>query len=806
MPNLQDIRYLSRLTWRSPGLSFTTLFVIVLGLSLFLTCYTFTSQTMREPMPFPAGDRYVFLGANSVDSGLMLRGAIHDANSFRFLRDNASSFTVLGAYDRGSAVADFGDVPLRATRVAISPELLAATAVEPQLGRLFGSADARGDADAEVLLSQDFWQQFLAGDEAVIGRTLQLDGVATVIAGVMPAGFGFPRGSDLWTPLRIGGGQDAEALPVTLVGILEPGLTTSDAMNETGALMAQFRDLNPAYQGERAETVYPYGELFPWGFSIPDIYNYISWLILSLVVINLSALLLVRLFARNDELVIRAALGANGWDLARLILLESFVYCASGLLLALAISSALLQLMRLSWGTDMAYWVDFQLDTDAVAIAALTTLTLWLVSTVAACYRAYSSATGEVRSLATEAASKHRQGRSAQSIVLVEIIVSSFLLVVCGVAMYFLYLTYNTDLGVETEDVTVASFRFPVNVEYDEARRMAYLAYMEEAMQTIPGVSATGIASALPHRMGRRGNLTLEDALPNNSSSALRQSTISVSDRYFEMFDLDPIQGRMFDGGDHRESLPVAIVSAELAQQLWPDEPAIGKRLSLDPSAEEPWLTVVGVIPTILQNFYNFETLPSVYRPLSQSLPEALWLAIKTDPEIAPSDIEAEIRSLGADFDRNIPIEAIRSLDEQFIRDLQGLGGYALLIGEFTLATLVLAAVGIFAVVTRAVLSRTREIGIRKALGSSDRLVAARFLLGGMAYLLAGLLLGAVPAIALATVYMQIMAPIGEQVVDFMPVITFASVLLVSCLVLLATYAPARSALNLEPGDALRYE
>lgn len=806
MQIFQDLKYSLRLLRNTPAFTAMTLVVIVLGLSLYLASYTFTTQIAEEPMPFPQGDRFVTLGSVDLQSGTMLQQSTHDKFSYQRLLENTTSYSVLGAYSRATSILDGGDYAQRFTEVSMMPNLMAATATNPILGRIFTSDDVASDGDDVILISYTLWQAYYQGREDIVGKLAQVGGQPARIIGVMPEGFRFPRGADFWSPMRISAGAAPAEEPVSLVGILAADANYVSAELELNTAMKSIIAENPEYDTNRSERVYSYAALYPWGMSLPDILNYVAWIVLALAVVNLSSLLFIRSSARRQELTVRSSLGASAWQLVRQVLTESFVICSIGFLLSLLISAFLLQMLKIAWGVDLPYWVDFQLSYRGVAVAAFVTLIIWLVSGLAVSHRAFRSKPQDVlNSAGAEVAGKGKR-EGAQLIVAVEVILSCFLLVCCGAAVYLFALASETSYGVSTDNSIVASYSFS-SEEYDDSlKRGQYIENLNRGIEQLPGVIGVVATTALPHRVGARGRYELEDYAPANSQQGFRQSTISISNNYFSTMGVAPLIGRDFDASDTADSIAVTIITDRFAQQLWPDEPAIGKRIKSIAQGEEQWLTVVGVIPFILQSAYDFEAMPSLYRPLAQDSQANYFLVATHEVALDADELEAGIKDVANTLDRRMPLENIRSLEAQMARDLSGVGGFGLLFIEFTLATVLLACIGIYTVIARSIYMRTREIGIRRALGSSDNRLVVRFIKKAIKFLFAGILLGAAPAVFVSVLGFSSLAPIGNQAIEALPSISLIVVLMISFMVIVASYIPARRAISLEPGDALRYE
>ncbi|MCG8415053.1 MAG: ABC transporter permease, partial [Pseudomonadales bacterium] len=451
------------------------------------------------------------------------------------------------------------------------------------------------------------------------------------------------------------------------------------------------------------------------------------------------------------------------------------------------------------------FWFDFQIDGNVMLAGIVCTALIWLASSLFVALRVYKEKPAEVLS-GTSNKGTGGSGKSwiTQIVVSAEVTLSCFLLVCCGMVVYFAYQVTNTDYGLDTTRYVSASFNL-AHPDYSEpSDKINYLRDLEQQVQQLPSISDIAFTSAIPGFAGQAGryqiasrDLSVNDQLPLNR-------TIWISENYLPLLGVSVLEGRNIDSNDNENSEAVTLINEDLARELWPDSSAVGKQITSYTGDNEQVLTVVGVITTLRQSASRLVPNPDVlYRPLSQNTPNEFYLTALVEP--SPIDaIEGSLRRIANDLDRNIPVENIQTMDIQ-ISKIQG--AFDVLANIFivlSVGTLLLAVIGIYAVVTRSVAERTQEIGICRALGSTNLQVVSRFVKQGFRYLMLGIPLGVGPAIL---VVMVSFSAVGiDEGVAVLPVLSVLVVLAIGALISWASFLPVRKAIALEPGDALRYE
>lgn len=809
MSLLQDTRYSLRLLRKTPIHTLTTVFVLVIGLSLYIASYTMADMRTNKAMPFPNGDSYVFLNANDPTGAFEQGRNAFDLYTYQRLLDSSENYSVLAAMQFGNATFSDGENYSRQfTSATLSVDLLRATAVNPILGRMFTLEDAAVDAENAVLISYNLWQDYYGGNPGVVGSISRINNQTHNIIGVMPEGFNFPRQENLWLPLKPNTNVlPEEGGPINLAGILAPAANIANAEVELDSLLTQLVVDYPDSYSPRTALVTTYAR---WGSDNALDMGIISLLIacvtLALTTVNLSSLLFMRSSSRKQELAVRASVGAAGWELVKQVLLESFIICAAGFVFSLLLSSMLLNVMESVFFSD-PFWYEFELNTPAILMGAVVTFFIWIGASATVAYKAKTTQPASMLSEGNKGFGGVGKGNIANAIVTVEVVLSCFLLVLTGVLVSLIERTNVRDFGANTEYTAVASIDLStLNIGADESREQGQLNYLSglvTELDSIADISDVAISTAYPGVGGQFGRYQIGENLNSADEDDLEsQETIWVSENYFNVIDVDVIQGRGFDSGDTSSSNDVVILGEDFASRLWADESAVGKRIVATIGNAEVSLLVVGIIPAINQSNTTMQAFyePSLYRPLTQDAPQNMYLLAKYLPESSMTDLAQAVRVAGARVDRDIPIEEFGAWGVQ-TSDADTL---ILMSEAFALAAFLLASIGVFAVLSRTITQRTHEIGIRRALGSSNLSIFINYGKQGVMFLIAGVLLGCAPAV-LAFAYLLI-AIFDVTDIAVLPIVTLGVTLLMGLIIAASCYLPTRIAIRLEPGEALHYE
>ncbi len=810
MQTWDDLKYSFRLLCKTPVFSALMLIVVVASLSLYLASYTMGTQISHEPMPFPNGDNYVKMRIAEPETGFGVGYPDFDTYLFNRFKESSANYLNLGIYQENTYVISDGEYPQTFPAIAITASIMQGLDTNPVLGRGFTAEDSIEGSERVVLLSHPLWQDYYNGDLEVIGRASLIDGVPHTVIGVMPEGFGFPRSNTFWIPMTDNNAiLPGEGGAVVLIGVLKEGISYTEAETELTEILRREANTYPESYGNREVKVYDYSDTYAgpgFSFRLPLYLNFVTLLLLIIAAVNLSSLLLIRYGSRKHELLVRSSLGASSWQLVKQMLLESFVICFAGLLLSFLVSEYLLRLLAFSLlerGLIANYWFDFSMDTGGLLTGAVSVLIVWIGSGTLVSIRAFKSDPGEVTTTANKGSDDKKFKLTTRLIVGFELILTCFLLVCCGAMIKLLLELSSVDHGVDPENLSVASVSL-THTDYDSAQsRLNYLEQFKLSASEIPGVDDIGATTAIPQRPGVLGRYSVGGLSDSPLEERPTLTTVWIDGSYLRTAGVDLLEGRAFDIDDAPDADRVAIISEQFADQLWPGETAIGKQIDVTSGDDTTSLRVVGVISHLLQAQTSALSLPTVYRPLTQDTTRGFTFFLRVQSQVDMADLETALRDIAVQINRNVPLFSVRTLNDQIYLLNQGTDLINFIFVIFASVTLILASIGIYTVMARAIQLSTREIGVRRALGSTDYKVAWRYVKHGINFLIASFVIGGIPACLLIVM----LAPtIGFPDLDFVPVVGLTVALLMSIVVLIATYVPAIRATQKEPGDALRYE
>lgn len=809
---LTDLKYSVRLLKKTPAFTGITLLVIVLGLSLYLASYSLVETFFREPLPFPDGERYVTLKSIDLNTNADNGRNVYDTYFYHRLKATTDSYSLLGAFSNASLVLSDGDYASTYEGSYVEAELFAAFSVDPVLGRSLDQDDQVPGSAPVVVISHGLWQEYYAGNADVVGRVSEINGQAHTIIGVMPESFNFPIQQHLWLPLSLSNSsQPGEGRLLSLVGILGDSIDLSQADAELKDLVDQLGTEFPEIYANRSGLVAPFAAIYsPSNFPMPLIMSAISVVILGLAIVNLSSLLFMRANARQQELAIRSSVGANGWQLANHVLIESFTICLFGFLLSLLVSSLMLSILHTVMVNSVdvtPFWMQSGLDSRGITNGAICALVIWLASGLVVAYKVYRGQPGAILGSANKGADPSSTNKTTSTVVVIEVTLSCFLLILCGVFVNMMARWTNADYGAGTQNLIIGEIDL-THPDYNEnaTAQLTYIRNLINEVRQISGVSAATITTQPSYALGLPGTYDLDDRDLARNQQLPPQTTYWVDHSYFQTVGLNVLVGREFDEGDTSESENVVIVDETFAQQMWPDQTVIGKRVMSLAGDQQQWLTVVGIVPTVrtVDGVLVAQELPRFYRPIAQQVQSSFFLVARHQPDLDVNSLRTQINRAAGRVDRNIPINEINTLEKTISLRFGATPVFEQIFVEFSLGTLALACIGIYGVIGRSISQRTQEVGIQRALGSTDFRIIFRFMKNGFYFLVAGLVLGAMPA------YLLINGSFSNFgfLIDLLdlPVITLLVIIIMAVLVTAACYLPAKRAVAMEPGDALRYE
>ncbi len=695
--------------------------------------------------------------------------------------------------------------PERLQGFKVSPAFFEALGVGVAMGRGFLAEEAQPGRDRVAVISDALWKRRFAADPQLVGRTVTLEGEPHLIVGIAPPKFDYPNGSQIWAPLAFTPDDLAsrQRRRLSVIGRLRDGASPAQAQAEIAATAARLAQQYPTTN--RGWTV----NTMPLAASVVDVgaaaflvvQQVATLLVLLLACVNVANLLIVRAADRSKELALRVALGASRWRVVRLLVLESLTLAIIGALGAIPLAWAALQACRAAMPPNIARFIRGweEVDVDLRVVGGLAVLAV--VSTVAfgllPALRASRVSLNDALKTGGRTGGGGRH-RLRNTMVVVEVALALTLLVAAGLSVrgtttvLFRDDGYDPD-GVMTMRVSLLGTRY----ETPDKRRVFFESLLDDARGVL-GIEGVALANVAPASM-RNASQTVEiEGHPVTDASTRRSADFRVTTPgYFQTLRIRLTAGRDFGRGDTYDSQPVAIVSDTMARRYWPKEDPIGRRFSVE-GPDDSWITVVGVARDVHHTWFMNAMAPTFYVPFAQAPLGDMVVMLRSTGD--PSPLAAVGRRLVLTRDAGQPVYEVRSLRQVRSEGAVGLMFAATFMGVFGLVGLLLAGVGIYAIMAYAVRQRTHEIGVRRALGARPREVLATTLGRGLRLTAIGLLVGLAGAYGLGSLMERTM--FGSIQVDALTFVVFTAVLAAAAIA--ASIVPARRALRVDPLIALR--
>lgn len=807
---MHSLRSAARSLLKAPGFTLTAVLTLGLGLGITTTIFSAVYATLIEPLPFPDSERLVVVHTMVKRDQWEHRGtSIPDFLDYR--REATGGFAALSAQAGGADYTLTGDgEPLPVTGEIVSHDYFSTLGIQPALGRAFTAAeDSVPDRDQVVVLADSLWRSRYAADPAVLGRQIMLSDRPHTIVGVMPAGFrGLSNGTQFWLPLALSGAQPWQNRATRwheMIGRLKPGVTFEQARAELESIGARLASAYPDSNTNYAAAPVRLRDEFYGDLRRPLLVLMGAvGLVLAIACTNVANLLLVRLAARRREIAVRLALGASRGQLSSLFLAESGLLAAVGGLFALLLSSWLTGALSAFNPIELPYFTALELSGPAFGFGlAATAVCAFAIGAFPALLAGRTGLDGALKDAGRGQASGAASGRARALLVFGEIALSLALLVTAALLVRSFFNLVRQQPGYRTEQVASLRVTLPQQRYNRDAARL-FGARLRDHAVTLPGVNSAALASDTPldgNTFSRIASVEGGAAVPAENET--RIYTHSVSPEFFATAGIDLLQGRTFES-DYAPDAPLAvIVSESFVRRFWPDGGAIGKRIKLARvTASSPWLEIVGVAADtkyrgLVRNPTND---PDIYVPFSQRPEWSFTLLLHTKG--ASASLLADLRGLVRTFDPNLATLDPITIEDRLTRASSSQRFSALLMGTFAVTALLLAAIGLYGVMSFAVGQRTREIGMRIALGARPADIYRLILGGAGRLLLAGLAAGVLLCLFTAPLIEGLLFELRAR-----DPLTYVGVaLLLAAVALLAAWRPARRATRVDPMVALRSE
>ncbi|HXO26034.1 MAG TPA: ABC transporter permease [Thermoanaerobaculia bacterium] len=796
----RDLRVGFRALRARPGHTAASLVALGLGIGLTTATFSIVDGLLLRGLPFPESERLMLLGSENPARGQ--HAAPVDLHDFADWARRQRSFEALAAFDIGTATLTTRGGAERLDASAISAATLRLLRVEPAMGRAFEPRDEAPGAAPVALLGWRTWKDRCGGDPRIVGRGVRLNGSSATVVGVMPQGFRFPWAQEVWTPLTAltaltaegGAAARGQGEPVVVLGRLRRGVTLRQARTEMESIARALALEYPRTNAGLGVVVKPYVEFVmgdPVEMALVTMLGAVLAVLL-IACINVASLGMARAAQRSRELAVRTALGAGRARVAAQMLVESLLLAGAGAALGLGLARLGIGLFDgVLAGQNPPFWDQVRLDPASLLFALAATLTAGLLSGLAPALHAARTDLRQALADEGRGATSLRLGWFNRGVVVAELALSCALLVGAGLMIKNVLMAQGQPLGFATRGML--TFRVAVFPERVPrlADRAAFYGRLRERLAAVPGVQAAAGAETLPGNRSGSTPYEVEGHAYGSSADRPLAHAVAVTPGLFAACRVPLLAGRDFGPMDSVAAPPVAIVNRSLARRAWPGQDPLGKRLRLPPGAAvEGWRTVVGVVPDLKMDGLEDRRPEGFYLPVSQRGPERLSFAVRAaGPPLA---LVPALRAAVAGLDRDTPIYFVQTMDRMLDGNRFATRMFGGLFSIFGVAALLLAAVGIYGVIALAVESRTREIGVRMALGAGRGDVLAMLLRQSLAQLGLGLACGLPAAWGVS----RLLGGVLFGVRPYDPAVFALVVATLALVALLATLVPAARALS----------
>jgi putative ABC transport system permease protein len=803
--------YAVRMLIKDPWFTLVAVLALGLGIGVNSTVFTFVNAVLLRGLPFANPDQIVHLNSRNTAEGNGLGVSYPDYQDWRA---QAKSFASLAGYQVTAAnISDSGHAPERANGMKVTANAFTIVGERPIRGRGFQDSDDRKGAEPVVLLGYGLWKTRYGSDPNIVGRAIRINDVSTTVIGIMAEGMKFPNNADLWLPLVPDAQMERrDTRNLNLFGRLQTGVKLKTAQTELAgisrALEQQYPDTNKAIAAE----VMTFNDRFNGGpirIVFLALMGAVGFVLL-IACANVANLLLSRSARRSREIAVRIALGASRARVIRQLLVESTLLAFLGGALGLLLSQVGVRLFDMAVAdVGKPYWIKFTMDTTVFAfLVAVCFATGILFGIVPALQVSKTNLNDILKESGRGNAGGRRARWLASSMVIAELALTIVLLAGAGLMIRSFMKLYSMDIGVDTSHMLTMRLSLPEKkYPTPEQRRLFYDALLPR-LSAVPGIAAASITSAPPAAGAGSRQMEIAGRAPADAKKLPDVTTMFVSDTYFDTLGVTMRQGRALRETDGDPGSEGVVVNARFASQYFPGEDVIGKRIRLKPGGrgpdaqeQKPWLTIVGVAPTVRQrNVQDVDPDAVAYLSYRLEPPNGTAILIRSQGE--PGSLTSAVREAVQATDPDQPVFGVQTMDQLFAQTRWPYRVFGSMFTIFAIIALVLASVGIYAVTAYSVTQRTQEIGVRMALGAQASQVSWLILRQGLVQLAIGLTIGTAGALAATPVLRALLVQIkpSDPVTLAGIGLVFTTVTICACLI------PARRATRLDPLKALRID
>ena len=807
---MNDLQYGLRMLWKHKSVSGIALLTLALGIGVNSAIFSVVNAVVLRPLPYPESERLMVVWGNLHKTGL--EEIEISALEFQDFQQQCQAFEQIAAYAIQGLNLTGVDQPERVRGATVSANLFPTLRVQPQLGRNFTVDEDSAGNDAVVILGDSLWQRRFGGDPSVINKTVQLDGRTLTVIGVMPANFHFPdRDTEAWIPLAFTPDLLEEnnrgSHFLNVIGRLKSGVTPSQAQADLDTVTTRLSQEHVStYRGGFSASIRSLHEELVGNLrrAMLVLLGAVG-LVLLIACANVAHLRLASATSRYREFAIRAALGANRARVVRQFMTESlllsFIGGALGLTLAVWVVRALVFLMP----KDTPRLEEIKLDYRVVLFTLGTSLLTGIVFGLAPSFQAARTNLNDVLKEAGRGGDASRRLKLRNLLVVSEFALSLVLLIGAGLMMKSLLRLQEVKPGFDSANLLTMRIALPSSKYETFTKSQTFFQQFLDQLEARPEVESVGAINLLPFGGGGGDrSFSIQDQPTASGHARPDEQVRFVTPGYFRAMSIPLLTGRDFTRRDLPDTPQVAIVNSAFARKFWPNDNALGKRISFQ-NNNPKWYEIVGVVGNVKHRGLDIQDHAEIYIPAFQPLfadgnVPALYLAVRTksDPLLLAPAMRSEVAAL----DRDQPIYSLMTMDQRISDSIAPRRFNMFILGLFAALALVLAAIGIYGIMAFSVVQRTHEIGVRMALGASTRDVLTLVMRNGFKLALIGIIVGLVAAFAATRVLSSLLYEVSAR--D--PLIFVLDAILLAMAALLACYIPARRATKVDPLVALRYE
>jgi len=814
---LNDFRYGLRILIRNPGFAIAAVICLALGIGATTAIFSVVNAVLLRPLPYVQPQRLVKVYSEFGNfPGGGLRRFWVSAPEYLDLKRDAKSWESLDGWVNGGTNITGQSQPVRATASFVTGGLLKSLGVAPILGRAITPEDDDPKANAVIDISYGLWQRVFGGNRDIVGKDVLLNGQKATVIGIMPKGFAFPPGEvdppEVWTALQLDpakpGNRGGHYL--YLLGRLKPNVTPQQAQSEFESLVKYWGETSPAkghhfspdnhtivsypFQSEVVSNVRP---------ALLMLMGAVCFVLL-IACVNVANLLLARAESRQREIAVRTAIGASSWRLLRQFIAEGILLSLVGAILGLGLAYAGLYTIKLTNAGSIPRASEIGIDGTVLLLTLVVSILTGVIFGLAPLlHLAIKNVHGLLKDAAGSASGSAAAQNFRRGLVAFEVFGAMVLLICCGLMVRAFWKLQEVDIGVNPHSVTTMRVTLPGAMYVDNQKIENLWSRLYQRLNQLPGVQSAALVSGLPpDRRVNANDTDIEGFVPRKDGPIQNIDFYQVvTPGYFETMGIRLVEGRFFNASDGAGAPDVIIVNQTMARMFWGNDSPLGRRVR--PGNSKEWCTVVGVVADVKNAGIDKPTGTELYLPYNQPQGASMtnmYLLVRAKSDSL--DVSSSVRRELNDLDSSVPISSVRSM-EDVVETAQSRPRFlTLLLTVFSGVALALALVGIYGVLSYLVARRSREFGLRMALGAPRQHVLGLVLKQGAMLALAGVFFGLLAALGLTRLMSSVLY--GVRATD--PITFIVMPLALAGVALLASYVPARRATKVDPMVALRYE